>query len=199
MNSEKAIRNTGVLVECAVLLAIANILSFFKIEKLFWGFGGGITAVSMLPLVIVCRRHGTTIGLYTALAHSALQMVFGLDNVQYATSFFMAVGIVMLDYIIAYTVIGLSSVFCNKKHATAADIAVGIVFSFTLRFVCHFISGWWIWDALWPNEMGMVSPVYSLVYNASYMIPEMILTAAVGIVLNIKTEIFDRLEKVKNV
>ncbi|MCR4576345.1 MAG: energy-coupled thiamine transporter ThiT [Clostridiales bacterium] len=195
MSSLKSIKNTNVLVECAVLLAIANILSFFKIEKLFWGFGGGVTALSMLPLIIVCRRHGTVIGMLTAFAHSLLQLVFGLDNVQYATGFLMAVGIILLDYIIAYTVIGLSGIFSAEKHADAKSIILGIVFTFTLRLVCHFISGWWIWDALWPNDMGMVSPIYSIVYNASYMIPEMVFTCVAAVLINTKSNLMDRVDK----
>lgn len=50
-----------------------------------------------------------------------------------------------------------------------------------LRLACHFVSGWIIWEALWPNELGWASPLWSLAYNASYMIPEMIITTVAAV------------------
>ena len=52
--------------------------------------------------------------------------------------------------------------------------------SFTLRFLCHFLSGWLIWEALWPNELGYAAPMWSLLYNGSYMLPETLITAVVA-------------------
>ena len=33
---------------------------------------------------------------------------------------------------------------------------------------------------LWPNELGWAAPVWSIAYNASYMIPEIIITSLVA-------------------
>ena len=52
--------------------------------------------------------------------------------------------------------------------------------TFTLRFLCHFLSGWLIWEALWPNSYSYAAPVWSLLYNGSYMLPEIAITAAVA-------------------
>ena len=41
-------------------------------------------------------------------------------------------------------------------------------------------TGWWIWDALWPNEYGWPGPVYSILYNGSYMGAEIVLTGLVA-------------------
>ena len=60
---------------------------------------------------------------------------------------------------------------------------MGIAVTFCLRFVCHFITGVWIWDALWPNELGMSSVVYSLAYNGWYMGAELVLTEIVAMLI----------------
>lgn len=182
-------KNVRVLTECAVMLAAATALSFVKIQA---PLGGGITACSMLPLVIICRRHGTFTGLLTAFAHSVLQLIFGLGNVQYATSFLMAMGIAVLDYLAAYTVIGLSSVYSDEIHAKSTKLLAGVMLSLGLRFACHFLSGWIIWEALWPNDYHIISALWSFFYNGCYMIPEMILTSLAAICLNEKTSLLDR-------
>ena len=168
------------LVESAILIAIGTVLSELKIDM---PLGGGLTVCSMLPMVLVCHRWGTRWGLFTSFVYSLLQLLLGLNNVQYATSAFMAVGIVVVDYILPYTLIGLSAMFKKAANSIQASLIWGIVVTFALRFVCHFITGWWIWDALWPNEFGWASPLYSLLYNGSYMLPEIIITAVVAVLL----------------
>ena len=173
-------KSTRRLVESAVMIAIGTVLSMFPFSAP-WAFGGGVTICSMLPLVIIAHRYGTKWGLFTAFVYSVLQLILGVSNVQYATDFIMAVGIVLLDYTIAFTVIGLSACFNGVIKNRLVSIVVGIVFTFALRFGCHFISGWIIWEALWPNEVGLASPMYSLVYNGGYMLPETIITALVAV------------------
>ena len=173
-------KSTRRLVESAVMIAIGTVLSMFPFTAP-WAYGGGITICSMLPLVIIAHRYGTKWGLFTAFVYSVLQLILGVSNVQYATNFIMAVGIVLLDYTIAFTVIGLSACFNGVIKNRLVSIVVGIVFTFALRFGCHFISGWIIWEALWPNEVGLASPMYSLVDNGGYMLPETIITALVAV------------------
>ena len=160
-------QNTRRLVESALMIAIGTVLSELKVGSL-WAFGGGLTIGSMVPLVLISHRWGIKWGTFTAFVYSLLQLILGVDNVQYATSVGMAIAIILLDYIIAYTVIGLSSMFGSSRPA----IIGGVVVTLGLRFLCHFLTGWMIWDALWPNEFGMTSAVYSLWYNGSYMLPE---------------------------
>ena len=61
------------LVECAVLIAIGTVLSLFEFSGP-WALGGGITVCSMLPLVLICHRHGTKWGISSALVYGVLQM-----------------------------------------------------------------------------------------------------------------------------
>ncbi len=168
------------LVESALMIAVATVLNEYT-KFIPMPFGGGVTICSMLPLVLLSFRFGWKLGLLSAGAFSLLQLLFGMDNVAYATSAVMAAGIILLDYIVPYTVIGLAGIFKTKRLETS--YVAGIVVTFSLRLVCHFITGWWIWDALWPNEFGLVAPVYSIAYNGSYMLGEMVLTSVVAVLL----------------
>jgi len=173
-------RKTSMLVFSAIMIAIGTVLSLLKVDFIM---GGGVTACAMLPLVIVSFRYGCKWGVFTAFVFSVLQCILGLDNVQYATSVGMAIAIILLDYIVAYSVIGFAGIFAKKAKSFNTALISGIGLTFFARFICHFITGWFIWDALWPNEFGMMAPVYSLCYNGSYMLAEAIISSAVGIIL----------------
>lgn len=171
---------TSRLVFSAIMIAIGTVLSLLKIDFIM---GGGITICAMLPLVMVSFRYGTKWGIFTAFVFSVLQCLLGLDNVQYATSALMAFEIILLDYIVAYTVIGFSGMFGNKANNFRSALISGISLTFFARFLCHFITGWLIWDALWPNDFGMAAPVYSLCYNGSYMLAEAIISTVAGTII----------------
>ena len=107
--------NTKVLVECALLIAIATVLnvvcSFIPFLNL--PFGGGFTICSMLPIVLAAYRNGTKWGLLTGFVYAVVQMLLGFKTV---SAFFMpssdsymvlwkAICVCLIDYIIAYTVL----------------------------------------------------------------------------------------------
>ena len=173
-------QKTSRLVISAIMIAIGTVLSMLKIDFVM---GGGLTVCSMLPLVMVSFKYGTKWGVFTAFVYSILQCLLGLDNVQYATSVGMAIAIILLDYIVAYTVIGFSGLFKNKSKNFKSALILGISVTFFARFLCHFATGWMIWDALWPNEFGMAAPLYSFCYNGSYMLAEAIISSVCGIII----------------
>ncbi len=172
------------LVESALLIAIATVLSLLKIDL---PFGGGVTIVSMLPLVLCSHRWGWKWGVVTAFVYSILQLILGMDNVGYATSFVMALGVVFLDYVIAYTFIGLSGVFDRIMGKGRWAVFTGILVTFLLRFACHLITGAWIWGEWMPEEfmnLPMTSPwLYSFLYNGWYMLAEIVLTEIVAMLI----------------
>ena len=171
---------TTMLAESALMIAIATVCSLIKIDL---PFGGGVTVVSMLPLIMISHRHGWRWGLLTAFAYSLIQLIFGLDNVGYAANIPMAFGIVFFDYIVAYTVLGLSGIFGKKR----ASVAVGIAVTFGLRFLCHYVTGVWIWKEWMPEKffgLTMTTPfVYSALYNGWYMFVELALTMLVAMLI----------------
>lgn len=173
-------RMTRMLTESAIMIAIATVLSLLKIDL---PFGGGVTICSMLPIVLISHRWGWKWGVTTAFVYGVIQMLFGLDNVGYADSFLMGAGIVMLDYIIAYAVIGLSGAVDGIFGKTRKSVMVGVLFSFLLRLFCHFITGGWIWGVWMPEtfmKMTMTNKwVYSILYNGWYMLAEIVITEVV--------------------
>ena len=171
---------TRKLVESALFIAIATVLSLIKIDL---PFGGGVTVVSMLPIVVCSHRWGWKWGVVTAFVYSAVQLLLGLDNVGYASTLVMVFGVIFLDYIIAYTFIGLSGVFGNTRKA----VCLGILVTFVLRFLCHLVTGAWIWGEWMPEEF-MNLPmtnvwVYSFLYNGWYMLAELVATEIVAMLI----------------
>ena len=171
--------STRRMVESAILIAIGTVLSILSFQGP-WALGVSITICAMLPLVFVAWRHGTKWGLFSAFIFSLLQLILGFKNIGYGRNAGEVILIALLDYILAYTVIGLSGLFKGKFKDQRAALLTGIVFTFILRYLFHFFSGWLIWEALWPNDQGFTAPLWSLAYNGSYMVPEIIITSIVA-------------------
>ena len=111
------------LVESGLMLALATILSMVKVLDL--PYGGSITAFSALPILLVGYRHGTAHGLFTAFAYALMQLILGLNTLNYATSVGAAVAIVILDYLLAFTVLGLGGIFRKKVQSQGAALVLG--------------------------------------------------------------------------
>ena len=140
------------ITETAIMLAIATVLSLLQFSGP-WALGGSITVCSMLPIILIAHRYGTKWGLLTALTYSLLQLLLGLQNVQYAPNAISAIGIILLDYVLAFGVLGFSAVFDNVFKLKKTAFIVGIIVTMTARYFCHFLSGIIIWEALWPNSL----------------------------------------------
>lgn len=158
------------LTESALLLAIAAVLSVIKLVDM--PYGGSVTACSMLPLLIIAYRHGTRHGLFTAFAYSLIQLLLGLDNFSYATSFGAVIAIAVFDYLLAFLALGLGGIFRGKLPQGAALGTVAFLTGL-LRYLCHVISGCTVWAGL--SVPTAEAFIYSLSYNATYMIPEILI------------------------
>ena len=155
------------LVESALMLAVATVLSLVKLLDL--PYGGSITVCSALPILLVAYRHGTGFGLLTGFAHAAIQLLLGTSTLSYATSAWAAVAIILLDYLLAFTVLGLSGVFRRRMSQTRA-LVWGAALTGGLRYILHVIAGCTVWAGLSiPTTAALW---YSLGYNATYMLPE---------------------------
>ena len=161
------------LVESGLMLAMATVLSMVKVLDL--PYGGSITAFSALPILLVAYRHGVWQGLITAFAHALIQLMLGANTLSYATSATAAVAIVVLDYLLAFTVLGLGGIFRRKCESQGAALVLGALLTGALRYTLHVIAGCTVWAGLSiPTEAALV---YSLAYNATYMLPETLVTA----------------------
>ena len=176
----KTISRTRKLVECAILIAIASVLSIIKIIEM--PYGGSVTIASMLPIIIIAYKYGAGWGLSSGLIFAVIQQLMGLKNLSYGTSWQAVVAIILLDYIIAFTVAGLGGVFRKKIKNQNTALIMGIILVSLLRYICHVISGATVWAGLSiPTNAALI---YSLGYNATYMLPEMIVLIVVGYYLS---------------
>ena len=63
---------TRILVECALMIALAVVLDILPLPK--WPNGGSVS-VSMVPIVFLSYRHGAKWGLLTGFAYCIVQMI----------------------------------------------------------------------------------------------------------------------------
>ena len=169
-------KKVRILAEGAVMLSLATALSFIQIYKLPWG--GSITLLSMLPIVVFSIRRGVGWGLGCSFLFSLFQFAQGIGDGLFTWGLtpVMLAACIFLDYIGAYTSIGTAGLFKDKGNA---GHIVGTVFALTLRFLFHFLSGVIIWHSygeLWNGFSTESTVLYSLLYNGSYMLPEIIFT-----------------------
>ena len=128
----------------------------------------------------ICHLAGGTD--LTAFAYSGLQLLTGWYAPPAGTllSFILCI---LLDYVIAFTVLGLSGFFASFfKKNQLFGYGFGAFCVCMLRFVCSFLSGAILWGEYitWGFENVWA---YSFVYNISYMLPNAILTAVIIIAL----------------
>ena len=199
------------ITESAMLLAVAIVLEL--VSKMFipeMPFGGQITLVSMLPVVLISYRHGVKWGLVAGVAYAMLEMAIGAktvaaafqpgyfgDGIMLLNAFVMCV----LDYLVAFTALGLGGCFRNRIENRGVALLCGSLVALGARYLAHVLSGyilfsgWAEWfftqdgfPAWGANLVASLSPqglglVYSLVYNGMYMIPEMLITAVVALLM----------------
>jgi len=212
--------NTKRLTESAMLLAVAIVLEL--ISKIFipeQPFGGQLTLASMLPIVLISYRYGMKWGFLTAFTYALLEMAIGGKTVAAAfqpgyfgdgTMIGNAIIMCLLDYIVAYTLLGLGGIFRNKIKNPGMALMAGSLAALGARYLSHVVSGyvlfsgWAEWyftqegfpawgaslvETLSPNVLGFV---YSLVYNGMYMVPEMIFTAIAASFLSRASQITEK-------
>ena len=162
------------LVESAIMIALATVLSIFKIIDL--PYGGSVTIASMLPVAIIAYRHGLGWGIGSGFVYGVLQQLLGLNKLSWVTGWQSIVAVVLLDYIIAFTVIGFAGVFRKSISNQAVGLSMGCLLTCILRYACHVVSGATVWAGLSiPTQDALI---YSFIYNATYMLPEAIVLIA---------------------
>lgn len=179
--------NLKKLTLCAIFIALGVVLSEV-IPSISLPFGGSVTLFSMVPVCLIAIILDTKWGLLSSLLYGFIQLLFGMNNLSYATWWGAAVAIILFDYVIAYTVLGFSGIFKKVIKNKALAAVIGVVFVCLLRYLCHFVTGVTVWREI-ADLWGAVW--YSITYNATYMIPEIIITP-LGIYLLLKSKVFDK-------
>ncbi len=164
-------KNLLTMVQCAVLIAMGTVLSLIQIPMPWLIWGGSLTPLSMLPICLIGLLHGPKWGFGSAFIYSVFQLLFGYPFA-WGLSPAVLVICILFDYIVAFSVLGITGFFKDRSKTV---MCVGIAIAVFLRFVCHYITGVTIWEESMPDSFTNIW-FYSLVYNGSYMLPEIILT-----------------------
>ena len=172
------------LTECAIMLALATVLSFIKIIQM--PMGGSVTLCSMLPIMLIGIKHGNVTGCAVGFMYALLQLLMDLPggNVFYlGMSAGIVIVIALFDYLVPFTFLGFAGTFRKIKSAKIPMLGayVGVAIAVAVRFCCHFITGFTVWGQWAPD--GMSKYYYSLVYNATYLLPELGITLIVAVIL----------------
>lgn len=167
---------TRMLCEGAIMVALAQILSYIKIMELP---NGGSLTPAMFPILLFAVRWGLKDGLLAGFVFGLLQLIF---DGAYAWGWQS----MLLDYLVAFTPLGLAGLFRGKAWGIFPGTALGCA----VRFLVHFISGITIYRIYEPKNIPGFGTfdnanLYSLVYNGSYMLPNMLLALAIAAVLYI--------------
>ena len=201
---------TNRITESAMLLAVAIVLEVMA--KLFipeLPFGGQITLVSMLPVVLISYRHGVKWGFVASATYALLEMAIGMKTVSAAflpgyfgdgAMIMNALLMCLLDYALAFSLLGLGGIFRNKLRTTPA-LVCGSLVALGARYLCHIASGYILFSSYaewfftqegfpaWGAQLvaaldpALLGLVYSVVYNGMYMVPEIILTAIAAVAI----------------
>ena len=148
---------------CAVAMALALVTSFIKVASL--PMGGSITLFSMFFMCFIGYLYGPKIGIMTGVAYGMLQLIID--------PYILSLPQLLVDYPLAFGALGMSGFFSKKKFGLTTGVIVGILG----RYICHVISGYVFFASYAPE--GMNPMIYTLGYNATYIVPELIATVIV--------------------
>ena len=156
---------TKALTEGALMVALATALSYVKLLELPQG---GSVCIGMLPIFLYSARWGWKESFLVSFAFGLLQLIFDGAYAWGPTS-------MLLDYIIAYGVLGVACFFRSMK----GGVFVGMTVASLCRFIVHFVSGVTIYRIYEPTTLfdaTFTNPyIYSAVYNGSFMVIDLAL------------------------
>ena len=167
-------RMTRMMCEGAIMVVLAQILGYIKLWEMPWG---GSVCLSMLPIFLFACRWGVGPGLMSGFVLGVLQFMY---DGGIALGWQSIIG----DYLVAFTVLGVAGRFRGRESSSYLGTVAGSL----ARFLVHYVVGATIWAAYMPEEffgMTMTTPwFYSLLYNAAYMLPNLLITLLAAALLS---------------
>jgi thiamine transporter len=146
----------------ALAMTLAVVTSLYTVVE--FPFGGSITLFRMFFICFIGFLYGTRAGIITGVAYGLLDFILGpyvIHPVQ-----------LLLDYPIAFGLLGLAGLLRQSKYGMIKGFLLGVLG----RYLCHVITG----VIFFSEYAGEQNPIlYSLGYNASYIVPEAIATVLV--------------------
>ncbi len=166
MNKKTRLR---MIVEGGIMIALASVLSMVRLYKM--PQGGSVTAASMMPIMLFAMRWGVPKGVLVGTLYGILQFIF--------EPYMVSPIQMLLDYPIAFGVLGLAGIvrYSLKNNKQRVQWVVsGCALGMFLRTVSHVISG----AIFFKEYAGVMNPwLYSIQYNASYMLVELVITSII--------------------
>ena len=160
------------------MVAVATVLSMIPLIRL--PQEGTVTLASMAPIILFSFSADLKYALITSFVYSLIQMMLG-GIAPPAENFLSYIAVILLDYVIAFTVLGFAGSIKRRFKNGYIGACTGAITVTFARFVCHFLSGILIWSVYAPE--GQSAALYSLIYNGSYMGIEIIITTIVATLL----------------
>ncbi|MBR5712112.1 MAG: energy-coupled thiamine transporter ThiT [Lachnospiraceae bacterium] len=152
----------------AISLTLACVTSYLKLFELPWG--GSVTLFSMFFVCFVGYLYGPATGLTAAFAYSILQFLLS------GGTYILTIPQVLLDYIFAFTALGIAGFFYRRKHG----LIVGYIAACVARGVFATLAGYMFWMDCMPDGFPKsLSFIYPIAYNFCYIGIEMALTLVV--------------------
>ena len=139
--------------------------------------GGSVTLGGMVPLILLAYLEGPIVGAIGGCLYGFLNMM--------QDPFILHPAQVLFDYPLPYACMGLAGLWASHRVAATA-------LAFAARFLCHFVSGVVFFASYAPE--GMNPAVYSIVFNATYLIPDFIICCIILKFLPVK-RLFATLQK----
>ncbi len=166
-------QKTKILTEIAMTVALAVICSFIKVWEMPQG---GSVSLTMIPLFILAFRRGA----FPSIIAGA---IYGLLSALLAGVLYHPMSL-LLDYILAFGLLGLGGFFPKKAWGVVCGTTIGVIG----RFISSYLSGAILFAEYAP--VGQSPWLYSFIYQATYLAPELLITLAVILLLYGKSKHF---------
>lgn len=160
---------TRKLTEIAVAVSLAVVCSFIKVWEMPQG---GSVALTMVPILLIAIRSGWVAGCVTGAIYGVLSLLIA-GVVYHPMS-------ILLDYVLAFGLLGVAGFFKKSLPGLVAGCTVGVLG----RFMSSLLSGAVLFAEYAPE--GQNPWIYSLGYQATYMVPEFILSVGILVLLFLK-------------
>ena len=152
---------------CAILVAIAYLTSKIEVFNFLFPNGGSITFFSMLFLSLPGYFFGFKYGLISCLVFSMLKFITGI--------FIYSPLQGIIDYVLSFLPFAITGliVFSNNKNGFVIGYIIAVVF----RLILSVVSGVLFFSDYAPENTPSLA--YSFMYNASYIVPEAVVTIVI--------------------
>lgn len=151
---------------CAMAVALAYVASFIKLFKL--PYGGSVTLLSMLFIVLAAYWFGTRTGILVGFAYGLLQFL--------QEPYFLSLFQVCCDYVLAFAALGIAGCFRHRKNGLSLGYAAAVL----SRGAFHALGGYLYWMDYMPDSFPQaLRDFYPIIYNYSFLLTEGAITLAV--------------------